>query len=122
MTIDREQQYWGLWATHIRDRYEDIRLLAIAKSKEELHKWVDSMRVDPYEEIECYYGDRKTLRKSFKKDSPLEWFNLFPLEGRDAFGTGIASIGSVNQFIMTQEEKFKDTINSYLIEIPNDNI
>ena len=78
----------------MRDKTEKSTLAAIAYDKSRLLQWYEEQRAtEAFVEagtgsFECH-GYTHNWRKTFKKDSPLEWFNPMDSEQPNYFGHGI---------------------------------
>lgn len=78
----------------MRGNTENASMVAIAYDKSRLLNWYEEQRAtEAFVEVgsgsfECH-GDTHNWHKTFKKDSPLEWFNPMDSEQPNHYGHGI---------------------------------
>lgn len=117
------QEYFGLFLNPMTGRCEDRVVVFTAKSQQALLKLLRDNLVEPYEEkgIHPVSGKLDHLyRKTFKKGSPLEWFNP-PYElPHDKYQFGILSIGTEEQHMDRSTQVFHQQVIAKLL--PEDKI
>lgn len=85
---------YGVWLNLMRGKAEEVRLVGVADTKEELLIWIKSQQCEPYRDDQWL--------KSFIKGSRLEWYNdVIDYDVQGVFGEGIKPI-------MTRQEYMED--------------
>lgn len=74
------KEVYLLKMNHIRSSCRSLDTVAWSHSEQALYKFVKSLKVETYEELDPRDQSKNVLYgpgwiKSFKKDSPLEWYN-----------------------------------------------
>ncbi len=78
-----------LYLNMMRDRAETSQCVAIADDPQELIDWYNSLLTESYSDDFVEWNGTKTYLKTFRKGSPLEWFNPVSSFTPDSWGHGI---------------------------------
>jgi len=91
----------------MQGRAEGRTEVARAETREALIAFHERLRVEPY-------TDDNRWHKTFRRGSPLEWFNpLTPSEleeGYSSFGHGIFDVGTEEDHAQRARQRFRDSI------------